>query len=193
MVYLNHDNSLAEVQSFPWYDDSYDKGYQAIVSATEISKEGNIIVTVQRDSEPVLYNPKNQKFIKKIELANRHGNPSVYVRKTANEVWIDDYDTLLKLNLTDLTVINKICVQPEPEKNHALFMGNFSFSRDETHCAIARPHSGDVIGIDTNSLKLTSKSKIGRNLLDVALLDNGHLIVRDWKTGDLITGQLFKY
>ena len=44
----------AEIDTLDWYDESYDKGYQGVVDVVEVSGEGKLIFSVQRDSNPVL-------------------------------------------------------------------------------------------------------------------------------------------
>ena len=55
---------------------------------------------------------------------------------------------------------------------------------------MARPFSGDVVGIDTATLKVKCTAKLGRQPLEVAALGRGAIVARDWKTGDFLRGQL---
>src|SRR5262249_44314033 len=65
----------AEVQRFGWFDDSYDKGYQGIIGVTEVPRTPLLIVSIQRDSAPVLYDPQRKQLVRKLRLADRYGNP----------------------------------------------------------------------------------------------------------------------
>lgn len=61
---INHKESKILLDTFDWYDDSYDKGYQGITSTIELSN-GSILVSIQRDSNPVLYDPIERRVLKK--------------------------------------------------------------------------------------------------------------------------------
>jgi hypothetical protein len=148
-----------------------------------------LIISVQRDSCPVLYDPKERKVIQKLTLAGRHGNPKLRFRRTANEVWADDYDSLLRLDPQDWSVLNQIRLQGAATGT-AQFIGTFCFNKNETLCAVGRPFSGDVVALDTRTFKMTHKAVVGRQPLDVALLSDGRVFARDWKTGDLLKGRL---
>ena len=179
-----------ELHTLDWFDDSYDHGYQGIIGVKEVPQSDLLLIAIQRDSKPVLYDPKNRKVIKKITLADRHGNPHLHFRRTANELWVHDYDTLLMLDPATWTIKNQIRLQDATPDKMQQFIGDFVFNVDETLCAVARPYSGDVVALDTKSFKVTHEAKIGRQPLDCAILKNGKVFARDWKTGDLLTGQL---
>lgn len=189
LVYFNQEENKVELQSFPWFDDSYDHGYQGIIGATEIQDSDNIIISIQRDSEPVIYNPKTKQMISKIKLAGRHGNPRLYFRKKKNELWADDYDTLIRINPIDWGIIDKVQLQ-QGKEGTGLFIGNYAFNKDETICVVARPYSGDVVGINTINFKITHIAKVKKQPLDVALVKGKEVIARDWKTGDLLRTNL---
>jgi len=70
------------------------------------------------------------------------------------------------------------------------FNGSFAFNGDETLCAVARPFSGDVVALDTARFKVTHACRLGRQPLLVALLSDGTVWARDWKTGDVLKGTL---
>ena len=70
------------------------------------------------------------------------------------------------------------------------FTGDYSFNRDETLCAVARPFSGDVVALDTEQFRITHYSKLGKQPLEVCLLSDGTVYSRDWKTGNFLKGKL---
>lgn len=72
----------------------------------------------------------------------------------------------------------------------AQFIGDYSFAPDEQICAVARPFSGDVVGIDVETLKITHSARLGRQPLEVVAIGRGEVVARDWKTGDLLRGRL---
>jgi hypothetical protein len=57
-------------------------------------------------------------------------------------------------------------------------------------CVVGRPFSGDVIGLACDSFEITRRAALGRQPLDVAVLSDGRIFARDWKTGDPLVGML---
>jgi hypothetical protein len=178
-----------ELIDMDWYDDSYDKGYQGIIGAVLVPKSSQMIISVQRDSMPILFDLEERKLIKKLTLSERNGNPHLKFRRTANELWADDYDTILSIDPKDWKVKKSLRLQDAVE-NTMQFIGNYSFNRDETLCAVARPFSGDVVALDTQRFKITQYSILGKQPLEVCLLSNGTVYSRDWQTGSLLKGKL---
>jgi len=177
------------LQTFDWYDDRYDKGYQGIVGVTEVPGEELVIVSVQRDSRPVLFDPAAGRKVGDIPLADRHGNPRLSFRRGARELWADDYDTLLVIEPGSWRVLRRARVQDAPGRTQQ-FIGHYAFDADERICAVARPFSGDVLGLDPGSLATVSRAETGGQPLDVAVLRDGRVIAREWKTGELRQAKL---
>jgi hypothetical protein len=69
------------------------------------------------------------------------------------------------------------------------FIGEFAFAVDGT-CVVARPFSGDVVAIDNPTLRIMRKATLGQQPLEVAALEDGRVIARDWQTGTLLQGHL---
>ena len=182
-------NQQISFQQFEWFDESYDHGYQGIVGVTEVPNSELLLVSVQRDSQLVLYDPLKRQIIQKILLAGRHGNPNLRFRSKMNELWADDYDTLLKLDATDWTIKGEKKLQ-DAAKDVAQFIGEFNFNRDESLCAVARPFKGDVIAIDTQTFKIRYRCVTGGSPLQVAILKDNRIFARDWQTGELLKGRL---
>jgi hypothetical protein len=177
-----------ERQELPWYGDDYDLGYQGLVGVVEIPGRDELIISVQRDSHPVIYHPEEERVVGKLELAGRRGNPCLRFRKMAKELWADDYDSLLRINPDDWSVMDALRIQGA-DVDMRQFIGNWSFTTDEKLCAVARPFSGDVALIDTKNFKIKERCATGGQPLECALLDDGRIIARDWKTGDLLQGK----
>jgi hypothetical protein len=182
---LTRHRAEENVQTFAWYDDSYDKGYQGIVSVTEVPNSPYLLVGIQRDSNPVLYDPLTQKPVKHVALVNRRGNPEFLVRASAREMWASDYDSIVKLDADSLKIKNSVLVQGATSGTGA-FMGNFCFDAAESVCLIARPYSHDAVVLDANSLSVERTIELPGQPLDIGLLVDGSVITRDWKTGDLV-------
>ena len=137
-----------ELQRLEWFDDSYDKGYQGIVDVTEVPDSSLVIVSIQRDSAPVLHDPINKQAVRKLHLADRGGNPEFYLRSAAKEFWVNDYDSMVKLNAETLDVLGAERIQPAAPGTTQQFIANCCFNLDESLCLVARPFSGDVVCID---------------------------------------------
>lgn len=70
------------------------------------------------------------------------------------------------------------------------FIGDFSFVPGQGLCAVARPSSGDIVGVDVRTLEIVGSAKVGGQPLEVVALPSGEMVARDWKTGALLRGAL---
>lgn len=177
------------LQTFDWYDDSYDKGYQGITGTTEIPGSHLLLVSVQRCSKPIVYDPESQCKVGEFALSDGHGNPRFLFRRKKAELWADDYDTIVKVEPDSWRILKTRRLQ-KSQSGTAQFVGEFSFNRDESICAVARPFSGDIVGLDPRSLRTRYRAKLGGQPLEVSLLSDRRVFARDWKTGDLLQGRL---
>ena len=172
-------------QELEWHRANYDNLYQGLVSVFEIPNERELIITIQRDSNPVLYDPLAQKAIRKLSLADRRGNPEIVGRPSVNELWVSDYDTLVKLDANSLNVKKAVLVQESIPPMERLFMGKFCFDAQEQSCLIARPFSGDAVMLEAESMRKTRQLHLGGAPLDICLLSGGTVITREWKTNEM--------
>lgn len=179
----------ASLQTFEWYDNHYDKMYQGIIGVTGLPGSHLLAVSVQRDSKPVIYDPHARRKVGEIPLAGGHGNPTLYFRREAPELWADDYDTLVVLEPNSWRVLRKAKLQ-EAASGTGQFIGQFAFDADEQLCAVARPFSGDVLGLHPKTLKISHRAELGQQPLEVAILRDFRVFVRDWKNGQLSKGTL---
>jgi len=182
-------DEYGDVQELEWYDDSYDKGYQGIVGVIEIQNSRNLIISIQRDSYPILYDPRTRRAIRKLSLADRHGNPEFLFRASANEFWVSDYDFIVKLDANTLTVKESSLIQDSISGSWR-FIGNFCFDREEKICVIARPYSQDAVVLEADSMRQIDAVNLAGQPLDIALMADGTLTARDWKTGDFTSAKL---
>lgn len=178
-----------DLQRLGWYDDRFDKGYQGVVSVTELPEDDLAIFSVQRSSELVLHDLRDGVQRGVVPLAGRGGNPTLRLRRRAPEVWASDYDTLVKLDPSSWRVIGASRLQ-DAAAGTMQFVGDFAFDPDETICAVARPFSGDVVGLDPSTMKVRSSANVGRQPLEVAVLPDSRVVARDWKTGETLRGEL---
>jgi hypothetical protein len=191
-LFLVNLNGEVSMQAFSWYSDTdYDKGYQGIIGVEEIPNSSLLIVSIQRDSSPILYDPDTGKAVKKLSLADRRGNPDFVFRSSANEFWATDYDHIVKINATTLDVIATKQLQEAGQVGRQ-FIGDFSFDRSERLCLVARPFGGDVIGLDCDSMRQTYRAELGKQPLEAGLLGDDTVVAVDWKSGEFLSGRIEK-
>lgn len=173
-------------QELPWYERDYDSVYQGIVSVTEIPDHSQVIVAIQRDSRPILYDPVYKRVVRHLQLADRAGSPKFVFRPFSDELWASDYDTLVKLDAHTLDTTSAACVQPTTAPMEKLFVGGFGFDVTGTICYVARPFSGDVLVLDADSMTERKRLRIGGSPLDLAVLKDGTVVTQEWKTGEVV-------
>jgi len=170
-----------------YYGGSYDLGYQGVLTPTEVPGSPLIIIPVQRDSRPVIYDPAARTVVGYLTLADRGGNPSVFFRREADEVWVDDYDTLLRLRPQTWEVLDSLRLQG-PTGAARQFIGTFWFPSDERVCVVARPFSGDVVLLDPSSFEVIRTVRTRQQPLDAVVLHDGAVIARDWQSRRVLRG-----
>lgn len=185
------DREEPTLQTFDWFDDSYDKGYQGVIGVTEIPNSGQLLVSVQRSSKVVLYDPVTRQKRGEVLLSGGHGNPALFFRTQVAELWADDYDTVVKVEPNTWRVVQSRRLQ-KAASGAAQFIGQYSFDGAESLCAVARPFSGDIVGIDPGTLRTKYRAKVGSQPLEVALLHDRRVFARDWKTGNLLAAELVR-
>jgi hypothetical protein len=178
-----------EPQRLEWYNDTYDKGYQGVTDVLELPDGDSAIVTVQRSSNLILHDLRNGTSGGTVELAGRGGNPHLCMRREARELWASDYDSLVVLDPVSWRPIRSARFQTDLAGIRQ-FIGEFSFDQSELLCALARPFSGDVLGVNPATLEVASQVKVGGQPLEVALTGPDQVVARDWKSGTLLRGQL---
>jgi hypothetical protein len=178
-----------ELQQFEWYTSDYDKGYQGIVGVVEVPGEDRLIVSVQRDSRPVLYDPIARKKIATFDLGGRMGNPTLFFRRHANELWADDYDTILKLEVGSWRILKSRRLQ-SAAGGTGQFIGRFAFDSDESMCVVARPYSRDIVALDPRTLRPRLRCRLEGQPLEAVALPDRSVVARDWQSGRLLRGDL---
>ncbi len=179
-----------EVQRLDWYNEkTYDMGYQGLLGVSAIPGSPLLIICIQRDSHPVVYSPAERKVVSRINISDGAGNPDVVFIKAAKEAWADDYDTMVRLNPNDWSVVNRMQLQV-PIKGMRHFIGDFCFNQEESLCAVARTFSGDIVALDTKTFELTHRVELKKEPLEVILLSDDTVISREWRTHKLLRGTL---
>ncbi len=190
LLMIDVQERAVEVHHLPWYSSSYDTMYQGIVGVTKVPSSSLFIISLQRDSEPVLYDPSTGKVVSKLKLAGRSGNPELFFRRKAPELWASDYDTLVKLDSRTWETLGTLRLQGGRNGMERLFIGQYCFSNDESLCIAARPYSGDVVGIDPRDFRVVARADMEGQPLEIGVLSQDQVIARDWKTGNLLRGIL---
>ena len=189
LLVIAPDGTAGEVQPLAWFNrDAYDPMYHSILTPVQVPGERLVLIPVQRSSRLVIHDLVTKQEVGHIELADRGGNPTLRFR-TNGELWVDDYDTLLRIDRDGWVKRDARLLQASVDDARA-FVGDWSFTQDGTVCAVARPFSGDVVGLDTTTFKVTSRAVTGEQPLGLAVLNDGRVFARDWKTGKRLSGQL---
>jgi len=189
LLRVSPSDGAVEIQRLAWYDESYDKAYQGIVGVLELPGGDAALVSVQRSSRLILHDLATGARRRAIDLGDRGGNPRLALRDSGREVWASDYDAIAVVRTDTWQVTRRARLQGARAGTQE-FIGGFAFAADEPLCVVARPFSGDVIGIDLETLKTRRSARLGRQPLEVAALPGGEIVARDWQTGDLLRGAL---
>ncbi len=189
LIELSPTQGKLNVHSLDWYGESYDKGYQGVVAVIEMPDPDIALVSVQRSSELVVHDLATGTKRAGVRLAGRHGNPQIRFRKRAPELWALDYDTIVVLDANTWEKKRSARLQ-DAASGTMQFAGDFAFDADESLCVVARPFSGDVVGLDPETLRVRSSARVGKQPLEVAVLPENRVVARDWRTGETLQGTL---
>lgn len=189
LIVVDAERRAVEHHRPAWYDESYDRDRHGIVGVADVPGGPYVIVSIQRDHTPVLYDASQRSVIRAVSLSGRYGNPFLVFRRRASEMWATDYDHVVKVETIDWSVVKSVRLQPARDPQ-ALFIGDLAFNGGESLCAVARPFSGDVVALDPHSMDVTARAAVGGQPLSVCLLRDRRVLARDWKTGELLTGVL---
>ena len=186
-VLVKIQSGYVHIQRLEWYDSSYDKGYQGVIDVVALPDPRYALVSVQRSSELVVHDLETGQAKQKVSLGSQLGNPRMTLRRSGKQVWASDYDTLAIFDTDSWRLLRKKRLQ-SAVAGTGQFIGDYSFSADGS-CCVARPYSGDVVGVDEH-LKIRKSAKLGHQPQEAIELPNGDVIARDWKTGDLLMGRM---
>jgi hypothetical protein len=192
LLSIDRAQGVGRLDALTWYEGAYDAMYQAILDIVVVPNSSLVIIPIQRDSEPVIYDHAQRRVVRKIKLAGRRGNPQLSLCRKAPELWASDYDSLVRVSTDSWEVLGIKKLQDGNSEMDKLFIGKFDFSLEEDICAVSRPFSGDIVGLDTKRFAITHRAETGSQPEDVGLLRENQVIARDWKTGTLLRGTLKK-
>lgn len=175
----------ANVRRLDWFDDRFDQNYQSVMSVLQ-QPNGEYLFSVQRSSELVLCDAELEE-VRRVPMADRYGNPVVIRHPATGDLWVTDYDTLVRLDPGTLGVVSTHLLQPEVSGARR-FVGSPWAIPASGGVLVARPAQGDVIRMSPSGTELVGRWVTGRQPLASAML-GGRLVARDWKSGDLLVGQ----
>ena len=115
----------------------------------------------------------------KIALADRGGNPVMRIR-SASDFLADDYDTLCRVDIKTMSVRATKRLQTGSTHFARLFIGAYDLNPNGT-CIVARPHSGDVLLVDSEDFKELSRAPAEGQPLHVCMVSETRVVTRDWK------------
>ena len=169
-----------------YYNGQFDFIYQGLIGVYENNNE--LFFCVQRDGSIYRVDKENNKLIQKIQLAQRYGNPILTFNKDKTKVFVNDYDTLLRIN-TSNWVIERLKQLQLSDKGAQQFIGSYMLNKDNDLITIARPFSSDVI-MTTMDFKIKYVCITGKQPLEAVAFNDKKVVARDWKTGEFLTGKM---
>jgi hypothetical protein len=176
------DSGRVSLTPLGWFNDdpSWDHGYQSVIDAVELPATGNLLFGLQRSSALILTDASGAGVLARIDLPGFYGNLTPTLLPGRGEVWVINSDTLVRLDATSVAVTGHVVL------GESMWVSGRWFSSDEARVAVARPGSGDVVILDTDSLEIVRHVITGSEPLTAAVLHDGTVVARDWKTGDLL-------
>jgi hypothetical protein len=197
LITVNSDGTNATLGALPWYNEhTYDQGYQGLIDVVSIPGSDFVLVSVARSSTIVVHDPSEGREVARFDLAGRGGNPML--RVVGSELWTVDYDTFVRVDLGTRRVIKSVKVQPPPPPSTPplrrditqVFAGDLFVWAACQKAVIPRPFSGDVVVVDPKQCVIESSLSLKGQPLLCVVTKTGHVIARDWKTGDWSEGTL---
>lgn len=180
----------AAIERLDWFDgDSYDLGYQSVIAVSPVPGSEDLVFGIQRSSHLVVTTPSSAKAVRRVDLSGGHGNAVPHVRLRPPEIWAVDYDTLVRLDCRSWEVTGTLRLQ-EATAGTRMFVGDLWMPPDESYVLVPRPGMGDIVAIDPIRLTQVSAATTGRQPLVAVVLGDHRVVARDWKTGDLLTGDM---
>src|SRR6266568_2223964 len=70
VLLIDWSQKATQIQSPSWYKGSYDTMYQGILNVTEVPGSSLLIFSIQRDSEPLLFDPTTSTVVQKLTSAH---------------------------------------------------------------------------------------------------------------------------
>jgi hypothetical protein len=193
LILLDPEHENVELQRLDWAD-----GWPsdvAVAGVVQIPGSRDVVISVHHDTfdaRPIIYDTKRQAVVGRISLADTrfgYGQSNPQFLRTRPEAWLKDYDKMQRHRLPSWEIVEARRLQPAKEPS-SLFIGASCFNPSESLCAVTRPHSGDVLGIDVDSFRVTHRASTGGQPLDIVLLSDGRIFTLEWYSSDIRTARL---
>ena len=189
LIAIEREPPRARLTPLNWLTKPLDEDYEAPTSVIETPDRRWIIVSMSRTSTLIVLDPRRNVVERKLKLAARRGNPHPRFRM-GDEMWADDYDTLVRISGEGWRQKDTLRVQSEGPDGSMQFIGEFAFTADRTQCLVARPFSGDLAVIDAERFKIERTHALGGQPFEIALLRDASVIARDRRSGLMLRTSL---
>lgn len=161
------------------------------IGVVQIPGSEKVVVSLHKDTSdarPIIYDPKKQAVVGRVPLADTrfgYGQSNPQFLRTRQEAWLKDYAIMQRHRLPSWEIAEALRLQ-----SVNVWIGGSSFNHSESLCAVARPYSGDVLGIDVDSFQVSHRASMGGEPLDVVLLSDGRIFTLEWHSQELRAGRL---
>jgi hypothetical protein len=195
LAFTLREDGVLHPLNFDWYnDENYDQLYVYPSCLVREPNVGDLIVGMYRSGNIIVCDPETGAKKRQATLPNTYHSSPLISDARSNVLWAMGYDTLFRLRLPELDVLKSRRIQesvysPEAKMMTGAFVGNMVLQTDHGRICVARPFSGDVLGLDHVSLEPVARAVTGGDPLHLAIVGD-EVISRSWKTGDLIRGKL---
>lgn len=146
------------------------------------------LVVIAGEGAYTVYDPIARRAIRHYELSGKNSNP--YLRfRNADELWINDTDTMLKLDTKKFQVVDAAGSETGSEdvdqSKLPPDLGNFgrwTFAADNELCVVTRPNMGDVLILDGVTMLPVGRGIFGQvRPIDALLAGRNKIVAVDEK------------
>ena len=188
LITVDSSGGRAEIRPMDWFNHGgFDLGYQSISGILLVPGTDTVLVGVQRCSDLFLYDIEQDQIVGEVRLPGHNGNPAPILCRDATRVLAVNYDTVVLLALQTDDGRPRLTISDSLDLGGSKGVGDLTLTEDKS-VLVPRPFQGDVVCLSVDDLTQTRNIATERQPLDAALLADGRLIARDWKTGDLLLG-----
>ena len=154
------------------------------------------LVVLGGSASYTVYDPIAMRSIRHFELAGKNQTPFLRFRHE-DELWINDTDTMLKIETRQFEVVDAAGSDIDPEVNgesspHHGGFGRWAFAAHNELCVVTRPRMGDVLVLDTMSMLPVARGVFKSGVPLEALLVGRNSIVAVDAAGNRLRTRLKK-
>jgi len=144
------------------------------------------LVVLVGSGKVTVYDPNSGHAGYRFALANDAANPQVRFRKEGAELWINDVDTMLKIETRDWEVIE--AAGPPSEAEIQAPIAQWVFADDESVACLLRPDENEVVIVDSSTLELVEAVSFKASPVDVVRRNDKLVAVTG--SGDVMRARL---